>query len=539
MLGLVPTAGGCYLAPNLVGARAAVDLIVRNPLSNGRPTKAERALTIGLVDATFAQDDFLERSLQWAGHVLDGQVEVRRAEVDRGEAWDDAVARARSWVDSRVHGGAPAPYRALDLIALAKTTSPDQMYAAEEDAGADLVMTEQMRASAYAHDLMTSRAANPTNPPADVKTVGIVGAGAMAGQLAAHVLRTLRLPVIVVHRNDTGVRRVDAQVGKSLDQQVRNKVISEADAARLRDLFTATTDYTQLRDADIVLEAIVEDMTAKQQVMNDIAAAVRPTCIIATGTSSLSVTELAASLPHPERVVGLHFFNPVDVLPLLEVVHTDRTSEAARETAEAFGRAVGKVVVSVADRPAFVFNRLIVRLFGEVLHQTEEGTPLPVVDAALEPLGLPMSPTQLIVFTGLPLITAIAERLYGAFPARFPKPNSLQALVRAGKTAFYVHQDGQRVVDPEIYALADRPDQLIERTPDEVRDLALDALAEEIAVLLHDGVVSDVQDIDLAMLIGGNFPAYLGGITPYLDREGVSARVNGVRFLPPGVASLP
>jgi 3-hydroxyacyl-CoA dehydrogenase/enoyl-CoA hydratase/carnithine racemase len=529
-LGLVPAMGGCHVVPSMIGARAAVDLIVRNPLSNNKATKVDRALSIGLIDAVVPHDDFREHALRWAADVLDGTVEVSRPEVDRGEAWNDAIDRARSWVDNRVRGGAPAPYRALDLIARAKTAAADEMYAGAADAAADLVMTEQMRASAYAHELMASRAPQPNaKPPAGLRTVGIVGAGSMAGQLAAHALRTLQLPVVVVPRNEVGVTRVRDHVAK---------VLTRSGDTHLLGRLTVTTDRAQLAEAGVVLEAVVENADVKQRVLSEVASVVGSECIIATGTSSLSVSELAQSLPHPERVVGLHFFNPVDMLPLLEVVHTEHTTEAVREAADGFGRALGKVVIDVADKPAFVFNRLIVRLFGEVLRLAEEGTPLPVAEAALAPLGLPMSPTQLIVFTSLPLITTIAERMYDAFPARFPKPNSLQALVQAGKDAFYIHQDGQRVVDPEIYALADRPEQLIERTADEVRDLALDALAEEIAVMLHDGVVTDVQDIDLAMLIGGNYPAYLGGITPYLDREGVSARVNGVRFLPPGVASL-
>jgi 3-hydroxyacyl-CoA dehydrogenase len=361
----------------------------------------------------------------------------------------------------------------------------------------------------------------------------------MAGQLAGLALLRLEAPVVVAHRNDTGVERVTAAVDKTLEQQVRAGNVSTERAARLRELFTATTDRRRLAAADIVLEAVVEDAATKQRVVQEIAEVVSPTCVIATGTSSLSVTELAQSIAYPERFIGLHFFNPVDLLPLLEVVHTDATDDVSRATADAFGRQLGKILIDVADRPGFIFNRLVLRFFGDVLRYAEAGTPLPVADAALDPLGLPMAPTQLMTFSGLPLITMMTARLHEAFPDRYPAWESLRRLVAAGKTGFYLHQGRERTVDPDVYAVGGVPETDAGHTAEEIRDSALTALTEEIGLILDEGVVADPRDVDLAMLVGGNFPLHLGGITPYLDRSGYSERVIGRRFLPPGVASLP
>jgi 3-hydroxyacyl-CoA dehydrogenase/enoyl-CoA hydratase/carnithine racemase len=542
MLGLIPAWGGCHLAANLVGARHAVDLIVRNALSNGKQTKPSKALDIGLVDALLPGAHFQDHALDWAAAVVRGEHEVRRAEPDRGDAWTDPINRARTWVDGRVRGSAPAPYRALDLLQQAQSTSAEEMYAAEVDAGADLVMTEQMRAATYAFELTTSRAASRTSAGRQARSigcVGIVGAGTMAAQLAALVLRALDVPVVVLARSEDSAQRVRGAVDKTLEQHVRGGGLSPEQADTLRARFTATTDHAGLADADLVLESVAEDLATKQQVLREIADVVGDDCVVATGTSALSVTELAQSVRRPQRVVGLHFFNPVDMLPLLEIVHTTETDDVTRATADAFGHRLGKVVIDVADRPAFVFNRLVLRFFGEVLRLAEEGTPLPTAEAALDPLGLPMSPTQLMTFTGLPLITTVAERLHHVFPDRFPVPESMRRLVDAGKTGFYVHQGGERVVDPEVYALAARPETLVERGAAEIRDIALSALAQEIGLVLDEGVVEDPRDVDLALLVGGNFPFHLGGITPYLDREGISERATGRRFLPPGVASLP
>jgi 3-hydroxyacyl-CoA dehydrogenase/enoyl-CoA hydratase/carnithine racemase len=542
-LGMVPACGGTYLTSHLAGAKVAVDLIVRHPLASGKTTAPDKAVELGLADVMLSAAHFVERSLDWAAGVLPGKIGVHRPDVDRGDSWDDAVRRARTWAASKTSGAAPAPDRALDLIALARTSTRDESDAAAADAAADLVMSEQLRAGIYAFDIVQTRVRAPAGaPPASLarpwSSVGIVGGGVMASQLAALVVQQLGVPVVVVHRNQAGLDRVLGYVNKTLDQSVRAGTLTDESGHSCRALLQVSLDHAALADVDIVIEAVAELPDVKREVLVAVAAVVPTHCVIATNTSSLSVTELAEAVAHPERVVGLHFFNPVDMLPLLEVVRTQHTDAATLATAYALARHLGKTAIGVTDRPGFVFNRLIMRLYGEVLRAAEEGTPLPVADTALESLGLPMPPTQLITFTGLPLVCHITEALHDAFPSRFPVPESLQRLIAAGKTGFYVHEGGERKVDPELYAIAARAETLVESTIAEVRDRALTALTEEIGLVLDEGVVPDVRDIDLALIIGGNFPFHLGGITPYLDREGFSERVTGKRFLSPGVASV-
>ena len=542
-LGMVPACGGTYLTPHLVGAKAAVDLIVRHPLSSGKTTPPEKAVGLGLADTELGAAHFVDRSLDWAAGVLRGEITVGRPEVDRGEAWDDAVRRARTWAATKTGGASRAPDRALDLIALARTSTRDESDVAAAEAATELVMSEPLRAGVYAFDLLQTRGREPAGEsPAprarSWSTVGVVGGGVMASQLAALLVQKLGVPVVAVHRNQAGLDRVLGYANKHLDQQVRTGTLTTDVADRRRSLLSGSLDWSALATADVVFEAVVERLDVKREVLGEVAAVVPAHCLIATNTSSLSVTDLAAAIPNPERVVGLHFFNPVDMLPLLEVVRTQYSDAATLATAYALGRRLGKTAIGVTDRPGFVFNRLIMRLYGEVLRTVEEGTPLAVADGALGSLGLPMPPTQLITFTGLPLVCHITEALHEAFPDRFPVPESLQRLIAAGKTSFYVHAGGERTVDPEVSAIAARAETLIESTAEQVRDRALAALTEEIALMVEEGVVEDVRDIDLALIIGGNFPFHLGGITPYLDREGFSERVTGGRFLPPGVASV-
>ncbi|MGZ4611288.1 MAG: 3-hydroxyacyl-CoA dehydrogenase family protein, partial [Actinomycetes bacterium] len=371
----------------------------------------------------------------------------------------------------------------------------------------------------------------------DVTKVGIVGAGLMASQLALLFARRLEVPVVLTdldqERVDKGVGWVHGEVDKLLG---KGRITGDT-ANRLKALVTGSTSKDAFADADFVLEAVFEEMKVKQQVLAEVEAVVAPECILATNTSSLSVTEMASQLEHPERVVGFHFFNPVAVLPLLEIARADKTDDAALATAFAVGKKLKKSCVLAKDAPAFIVNRLLTRFLGEVTKSVDEGTSFEVADRALEPLGLPMSPFVLLELVGPAVALHVAETMHEAYPDRFYVSDNLAKLVAAKKSGIYIWEGGAPKVDPEVSELFTQGDSPVGE--DEVRRRALDVLAEEIHLMLDEGVVQDVRDIDLAMLLGAGWPFHLGGITPYLDRSGVSERVNGQRFLEPGVASLP
>ncbi len=541
-LGLVPGWGGTYLVPSLIGIERAVTLILQNPLSQNRMLDGRGAYALGLADAMFEGADFLERSLDWAGQVVAGSVTVDRAPVDRSEAdWDAALAEARAFVDLKVGGAAPAPYRALELMSTARTTDRASAYAAEDEALADLIMTPELRASLYAFDLVRKRGRKPAGAPdpalaRPVTKVGVVGAGLMASQLATLFLHRLELPVVITDLDQERVDRGLGVVRGEIDKLLGKKRISADGANRLRASLSGTTDLADFADCDFVIEAVFEDLSTKQQVFADLEKHVDPSCVLASNTSSLSITQMAIDLEHPERAVGFHFFNPVAVLPLLEVVRGERTDDATLATALAVAKQLKKNAVLVKDAPAFVVNRLLLRMMGEVFAAVDEGTPLPVADAALQPLGLPMTPFQLVQLVGPAIVLHVGESLYAAFGDRFPVSANLRALVESGRTGVYDWTpEGKPYVSDDTQALlrvGDRPS-----TVEQVRERALNALAEEIGLMLADDVVEAPMDIDLCLILGGGWPFHLGGITPYLDRTGVSERVLGRRLLPPGVAT--
>ncbi|QFG20715.1 3-hydroxyacyl-CoA dehydrogenase NAD-binding domain-containing protein [Actinomadura sp. WMMB 499] len=538
-LGLVPGWGGTYLLPNLIGAEKALKVVIDNPLAQNRMLKARQAFEMGIADAIFDSADFLEESLAWTARVLNGDVVVERPAVDTGKAWDDAIAGARWNLDAKLHGAAPSFTRALDLVAAAKDRTRDEGFAAEDEALADLIMSDELRAGLYAFDLTQKRAKRPAGAPGkdlarEVTKVGVVGAGLMAAQLALLFARRLEVPVVLTdldrERLDKGVGHAHAEIDKLLGKGR----VSADQAGRLKALITGSLTKDAFDDADFVIEAVFEEMSVKQKVFAELEEHVSPDCVLATNTSSLSVTEMASKLKHPERVVGFHFFNPVAVLPLLEIVRGDRTDDAALATAFATGKRLKKSCVLVKDAPAFVVNRVLLRLLAEIVETVDEGTPIEVAERAAAPLGLPMPPFVLMGLVGPAIALHVNETLHAAFPDRFPLSDNLAKLVASGKPGVY---RPDFTLDPEaveIFAGGTSPS-----TEEQVLARALDALADEIRIMLDEGVVAAPEDIDLCMILGAGWPFHLGGITPYLDRAGVAERATGRRFLEPGVASLP
>jgi 3-hydroxyacyl-CoA dehydrogenase/enoyl-CoA hydratase/carnithine racemase len=532
MLGLVPGWGGAYLVPNLVGAATAVKLILENPLNQGRTLGGHAAFEHGLADAEFQGADFLEQSLLWAARVLNGDVVVERPEVDRGEAWDQALAKGRGIADSKTGGASPAAYRALDLIADARTASRDEGFAAEDEALADLMTSPELAASLYSFDLVQKRAKRPAGAPdkalaRPVTKVGIVGAGLMAGQLALLFVRRLGVPVVLTDldqaRVDKGVGYVHAEVDKLLAK----RRVSPDKANRLKALVSGTVERsTSFADADFVIEAVFEEMQVKKKVFADVEAVVSPTCVLATNTSSLSISEMAAGLEHPERVVGFHFFNPVAVMPLLEIVRGAATDDATLATAFATGKALKKTSILVQDSPSFIVNRLLGRFMGEVGRIVDEGTPLTVADGAFAGVA-PMPPFFLLSLVGPAIALHNSQTLQRAFPDRFHVSPNLEKLVASGRTSVYAPDFS---VDPEVAEIFSVPVDGTELAPAAVRTRTLEALADEARRMLDEGVVAAPEDLDLAMITGAGFSFWNGGLTQLLDREGISERVTGKRF---------
>src|SRR5579859_2554038 len=527
-LGLLPGWGGTYLLPRLIGPAKALKLIVENPLTQNRMVAGPEAFSLGIADALFEPADFLAESLRWAARVLTGAAPAPRAISP--EDWDAAVAGARFFADGKLHGAAPAPYRAIELVAAARDRGRDEGFAAEDEALAGLLLSDELQASLYAFDLTQKRARHAAGAPdpslaQPVTKVGVVGAGLMAAQIALLFARRLEVPVVLTDldrsRLEAGVGHVHGEIAKLAS---RGRISADM-AARLTGLVTGSLTKDAFADADFVIEAVFEEIAVKQKVFAEVEAVVRPDCVLATNTSSLSVSEMAAGLAHPSRVVGFHFFNPVAMMPLVEVIRGAATDDAALATALAVGKALKKNCVLVKDSPAFVVNRLLTRFLGEVIATVDEGTPFEVAEHAPDPLGLPTTPFLLLQLVGPAVALHVGETLHAAYPDRFGVSPKLRAMVAAGKTGVYGPDFSVDLSVAAILSGGDRPS-----TPEQVRERALAALAEEIRLMLDEGVVAAPEDIDLCLILGAGWPFHLGGITPYLDHGGIAEKVTGTKF---------
>ena len=545
-LGLVPGWGGAYRVPRLVGIAAAIDVVLTRPAAN-RPFSADEAGRLGLVDVVLDPADFLEQSVRWAAGVLDGSVVVPRRPLDDEATWTVAVAAARARLDATVHGSRPAPSRALDLLAAARDAEPADAFAAEDEALADLLMTDEMRASVYAFGLVSGakkvRGAPDPALARRVSRVGVVGAGLMAAQIATLVARRLRVPVVMRDLDEDRVAQGLAAVRASVVRSVRSGRMSAEAGDRVVASVTGSTDLGVFAGCDLVIEAVTEVLAVKRRVFAEVEQVIGPDTLLATNTSGLSVTAMAEGLAHPERVVGLHFFNPVAAMPLVEVVRAERTDDATLATALDVVARLGKTAVAVRDRPGFVV-RLLVLLLGVIVDAVERGTPVEVADRALDPLGLPMPPFELFDLVGPAVGLHVLTSLRADLGVRFPRSPGLERVVEQGwSVALPAPAPGlPRRVDPEVQQVFDAVrDRSADAPLDEagVRDAVLKALTIEVGHLLDEGVVAGPDQVDLCMILGAGWPFHLGGLTPYLDRTLWSERVLGRRLLPAGRADVP
>ena len=543
-LGLIPGWGGATILPKLIGPERAVQVIMLNALNNNTMMKAKDAFKLGVVDAVYEPSDFLERSIAFAANVLNGTTKVERKDYSQDPAWESALATGKA-AALKKYGGAEiaSPMKALELISAAKSNTLGAGFDAEDLALADLTMSDPLRASLYAFNVIQKKRKKVEGAPKPalarkVGKVGVVGAGLMASQLALLLLRNLKCPIVMTdidqERADKGV----AWVKNELAKLVEKKRMSAESAARLSLLISGSSDQNTFAGCDFIIEAIFEELSLKQELFKKLETIVSPECVLATNTSSLSVERMSEGLKNPERVVGFHFFNPVAVMPLLEVARTSKTDDATTATAISVGKELKKTMIICKDAPGFVVNRLLTRFMGEITDAVDEGTSPEVADNAMRSIGFPMSPFQLLDLVGPGVALHVSETLHANLGDRYRISPTMAAMVKEGVRNFYVkNEDGSYGANPAALALIHKGDA--PSTAEQVRSRALTALAVEARMMLDEGVVSTAAEIDLCMLMGAGWPMHLGGILPYLDREGISEAACGQRFHPKGVASLP
>ncbi|MET4780152.1 3-hydroxyacyl-CoA dehydrogenase NAD-binding domain-containing protein [Glaciihabitans sp. UYNi722] len=544
-LGIIPGWGGAWLLPNLIGIENALKVIIENPLKNNRTLKGQEAFDLGMADAIFDSVSFLEESIIWADGVISGRIKVKRpnepGKIERAVKWDVAIGIATKMLESRIGRVAKSPYKALELLKAAKNTDRKTGFAAEDEALAELISGDQFKASIYSFNLVQKRAKRPAGAPdkkiaKPVTKVGVIGAGLMASQFALLFVRRLKVPVVITDLDQARVDKGVEYIYGEIDALQGKKRISPDEANRLKALVTGTTNKADFADADWVIEAVFEELGVKQDVFADVEQYLSDTAVLATNTSSLSVEQIGAKLKHPERLVGFHFFNPVAVMPLIEVVKTPATDDETLSTAMVTAAKLHKNAVITTDTPGFVVNRILAKVLGEAMHAVDTGTPFEVVEESTKPFGLPMTPFELLELVGLKVGAHVLDTHHAAFPERFFESENLHKLADLGHIFERDSKGKIKGIDKkarEIVAGGTLP-----MTAEQLRTRIEDGLADEIHRMLEDGVVSAPEDIDLCLILGAGYPFQMGGATPYLDRVGASERVFGATFHNPPIRGV-
>ena len=542
MLGIIPGFGGTTRLPRLVGLSTALDLIL-----TGRSVDARKAERMGLIARAVPAAWLIEHA-----HRRLAELEKRSAKRRRDRyrargfmAWfmDVSAAgrglvlsRARSMTLKRTAGHYPAPLAALDVIEKGAGRAVDQALVIEANAVSGLAVGPVCK-NLVRIFLLSERAkkdppvAEPSPAPAPVRTLMIVGAGVMGGGVAALASRN-NIDVRLRDLSPDSLTRALQTVRSLANERARKgKGGARALDAQMARILPGI-ELTGVRRADFALEAVVEKLDVKRRVFGELEVRLRPEAVLATNTSSLSVTELASGLARPERFCGFHFFNPVHRMPLVEVVRGRKTSDATIVTAVAFARRLGKTPVVVRDSPGFVVNRILMPYLREAMHLLEDGYPLLEIDAAMREFGMPMGPFEVLDEVGLDVAKNAAEVLTRAFPERMTLSPILGKMVAAGRLGkksglgFYRHRGRERKEAPGLRRFlglrrARRPlgrENLAER-------MVL-AIINEAARCLEEEIVSDAGMLDLAMVFGAGFPPFRGGPLRYADSIG-AAKIEG------------
>lgn len=543
-IGLIPGWGGAYLLPNLIGIKNALKVIVENPLKQNRTLSAEEAFELGIADAIFDSARFLEDSLAWADQVLSGMKVKRKHEpnaIEKATIWGPAVSIARNMVEEKLGKVPLSPYKALDLIAAAKSGTKAEGFAREDDAIEEMIASDQFRASIYAFNLVQKHAKKPTGAPdkelaRKVTKVGVVGAGLMASQFALLFLRRLQVPVVVTdvsqEKIDKGIQYIKDELQKLVDKGR----LSTDDRNRLAANLSGSLDYKAFSDCDWVIEAVFEELSIKHDVFSKIEGVVKEDCILASNTSSLSIDAMAAKLRHPDRLVGFHFFNPVAVMPLVEVVRAAKSSDQAVATAMEVAKSLKKTAVITSDSAGFVVNRILGYLLGEAMRAVDEGASFEEVANAIAPLGLPMNPFDLLELVGLKVGAHVLDSMHAFNSDRFYASSNLHKLAEYGKLLDRDAKGKIKGYDKKAIEIVSGGTNA--RSAEEIFENLQVGLAREIKLMLDEKVVGTAQDIDLCMIMGAGWPFHLGGITPYLDRCGASQKAFGGSFHDPMIIGV-
>ncbi|MEO3879066.1 fatty acid oxidation complex subunit alpha FadJ [Rheinheimera fenheensis] len=542
-LGLLPGSGGTQRLPKLVGLQKALDMIL-----TGKQLRAKQAKKAGLVDDVVPKSILLEAAVKLA---LKGKPKRDPIKLNLvGKVLERTpfgrnilFSQARKQTLSKTQGNYPAPLKILDVIKTGVDSGMQAGLAAEAKAFGELCMTKEsaaLRSLFFATTQMKKETGAGETKPNKVRKAAVLGGGLMGGGIANVTATKAGIAVRIKDINEQGISNALKYSYSLLEKKFKRRFISKAEMQKQLLLITGTTDYSGFHDADIVVEAVFEDLALKQQMVADIEQHCSENTIFASNTSSLPIKQIAAKAQRPENVIGLHYFSPVDKMPLVEVIAHEGTSAQTIATTVAFARKQGKTPIVVKDGAGFYVNRILALYMNEAANVLLEGEPVEKIDKALVKFGFPVGPVTLLDEVGIDVGAKISPILTQELGERFAAPTAFDKLLADGRKGkktekgFYLYgktaKKGKKQVDDSVYnVLGVTPAPRL--NSDEISSRCVVQMLNEAVRCLEEGIIASARDGDIGAIFGIGFPPFLGGPFRYIDQLGADKLVAQLRNL--------
>ncbi|MEM9102227.1 MAG: fatty acid oxidation complex subunit alpha FadJ [Pseudomonadota bacterium] len=548
-LGLLPAGGGTQRLPRLIGISAALDIML-----TGKRVKAKKAVKLGMVDEVVAKPNLLLAAKKMAKKLLskeDFRRQGKKSEwyqsftsvsgIQKLALEDNAYGRkvlfdqARKRTIAKTLGNYPAPEKIIDCIEDGFEHGMEYGFEKEAQRFGQLAMSPESKQLINIFKATTEMkkglGVDPSVKPRSVEHVTVLGGGLMGAGIAYVSAEKAGKQVRIKDRDETGVNHGLKYVHDILKKRVKRKSLAKSDADWIYSHVTGTTKYDGMKKTDLVVEAVFENLELKHQMVKDIEAVVPENAIFATNTSSIPITQIAEASTRPENVIGLHYFSPVEKMPLLEIIVTEKTAQDVIATAVKFGHQQGKTVIVVNDGPGFYTSRILGPYMNEAAKLVEEGVPVDWIDEALKEFGFPVGPITLLDEVGIDVGSKIAPILQEAFGERMAPPPSFAKLNdddrkgRKNQRGFYLYEDGKskkKEVDESVYkVLSVNPTNRMHKA--EIAERCALMMLNEAAFCLQENIVRSERDADIGAIFGLGFPPFLGGPFRYADTIGVNA----------------
>lgn len=533
-LGILPGFGGSIRLPRLLGLTRALPLILA-----GRVVSAKDALKYGMVDRLFPAGSLDSDALAFAHQVIQKKIKTKKKpkgtltwfleETGIGRAV--VFSQARKGVALKAKNFYPAPYEIIKLLEKTAGRVNANAYRLESEHFARLGTTPVSK-NLIKLFFMSEKYKKIAWTKVPVKAVpvqkcGVIGAGVMGGAIA-QLVSAKNIPVRVKDINDQALGGALKEARQIYKGALKRKKVTSSEMERKMNLISVGLTPEGLRRCDVIVEAVVEDLGIKQKVFKDLGERVPAETILASNTSSLPVTQMAAVTKHPERVIGLHFFNPVDRMPLVEVIRAEQTSDATVERMVQFARLLGKTVIVVKDAPGFLVNRLLLPYMNEAAYLLEEGMSPAQLDRLVEGFGMPMGPVELADQVGIDVGVKVAHILQDAFGARMKVASILEDVKQKGLLGkksgkgFYLYAGKKKTTNPDV-KIGTRPSKV---TEEDALKRMIYIMINEAARCLEEGVIDGPETVDMGMIMGTGFPPFRGGLLRYADQTGIQAIVD-------------